>query len=43
VCPAAVAQTVGNTFDCIATTGSSKTPFVVTVRSSSGYVTYVGK
>jgi len=43
-CPPVVAQTVGKTFDCIATTGDgSKTPFVVTVRSSSGYVTFVGK
>jgi hypothetical protein len=50
VCPAVVPQEPGRTFECIATTKStkppftvSKTPFIVTVQSSRGYVTYVGK
>jgi len=50
VCPAAVPQETGKTFECIATTKStkppftvSKTPFIVTVQSTKGYVTYVGK
>jgi hypothetical protein len=50
VCPAKVAQEAGKTFECVATTaaikaphGPVKTPFVVTVQNSKGYVTYVGK
>ncbi len=50
VCPSAVPQEKGKTFECVATTRSltkpvkvGKTPFVVTVQNSSGYVTYVGK
>jgi hypothetical protein len=50
VCPKAVPQEAGRTFECIATTKSTKapftvvkTPFVVTVQSSKGYVTYEGK
>lgn len=50
VCPKSVPQEAGRTFECIATTKStkapftvSKTPFVVTVQSSKGYVTYEGK
>jgi len=50
VCPTAVPAQKGQTFECIATTHSTtkpstelKTPFVVTVQSSAGYVTYVGK
>jgi len=50
VCPSAVAAVKGQTFECIATSTSttkppvvSKTPFVVTVQTSAGYVTYVGK
>jgi hypothetical protein len=50
VCPPVVAQETGKTFECVATTHSAKhptvaikTPFVVTVQSNKGYVTYVGK
>jgi len=50
VCPAAVPAKKGQTFECIATSHSttkpsteSKTPFIVTVQNSAGYVTYVGK
>jgi hypothetical protein len=48
ICPAVVPQQPGKTFECIATTRSGKhpaikTPFIVTVQSSKGYVTYVGK
>jgi hypothetical protein len=49
VCPAIVAQRPGK-FPCIATTFSAKkprkrikTPFVVTIHNTSGYVTYIGK
>jgi hypothetical protein len=49
VCPPKVVQRPG-TFPCIATTIAPgkphkkiKTPFVVTIHNSSGYVTYVGK
>ena len=50
VCPTAVPQETGKTFECIATTTTTKppiktltTPFVVTIQNSKGYVTYVGK
>jgi hypothetical protein len=50
VCPTAVPQEKGKTFECVATTravkephGPVKTPFVVTVQTDKGYVTYVGK
>ena len=46
VCPTTVPQETGKTFECIATTTKApitKTPFVVTVQNSKGYVTYVGK
>jgi len=50
VCPTIVAQEPGKTFECVATTHNAKnpalvtkTPFVVTVQTSKGYVTYVGK
>jgi hypothetical protein len=50
VCPAAVPQEAGRTFECIATSTSpkpphavTKTPFVVTIQNSGGYVTYVGR
>ncbi len=50
VCPVGIAQEAGKTFECIATTPNAKnpkvtvtTPFVVTIESSKGYVTYVGK
>jgi len=50
VCPTAVAQEAGKTFECVATSTSTKapfvvtkTPFVVTIHNSKGYVTYVGK
>jgi hypothetical protein len=50
VCPTAVPQEKGRTFECIATTRTiakpvkvGKTPFVVTIQNSSGFVTYVGK
>lgn len=49
VCPAKVAQQPGK-FACIATTRSAKrphrkikTPFVVTIHNTKGYVTYVGE
>jgi len=49
VCPAKVPQKPGK-FACIATTyraknphKKTKTPFVVTIHNTSGYVTYVGK
>src|SRR6476661_5704427 len=47
VCPTAVPQEKGRTFECIATTETikapvkkGKTPFVVTVQNANGYVTY---
>ena len=50
VCPAAVPAEKGKTFECIATGRSTtpphavtKTPFLVTIESNRGYVTYVGK
>jgi hypothetical protein len=50
LCPAAVAQEKGRTFECIATTRGVKppfalikTPFIVTVQSDKGFVTYTGK
>jgi hypothetical protein len=50
VCPTAVPAQKGQTFECIATSHSttkpsteSKTPFLVTVQTNAGYVTYVGK
>jgi hypothetical protein len=50
VCPAAVPQEKGRTFECIATIRAtkpphavSKSPFAVTIQSDRGYVTYVGK
>jgi Domain of unknown function (DUF4333) len=50
VCPAAVPQEKGRTFECIATTETikrpvkhAKTPFVVTIQNDNGYVTYEGK
>jgi hypothetical protein len=50
VCPTAVPQEKGKTFDCIATTPGVKPPFaliktlfVVTVQNDRGFVTYAGK
>ena len=50
VCPTAVPQVKGNTFECVATTRTvtkpvkvGKTPFVVTIQNANGYVTYAGK
>jgi hypothetical protein len=50
VCPAAVPAEKAKTFECIATGHSAtpphaltKTPFLVTIQSNKGYVTYVGK
>jgi hypothetical protein len=50
VCPTAVATEVGKTFECVATSTSTKapfvvtkTPFIVTIQNNKGYVTYVGK
>jgi hypothetical protein len=50
VCPAAVPQEKGKTFECLATTRTTKPPvkvgkttFVVTVQNDKGYVTYAGK
>jgi hypothetical protein len=49
-CPGAVPQRIGVTFTCVATTHRSRAPhtsvltaFAVTVRSATGYATYVGK
>jgi len=50
ICPTTVLQEAGKTFQCIATSTSTKppfvvtkTPFVVTIQTNKGYVTYVGK
>jgi H2-forming N5,N10-methylenetetrahydromethanopterin dehydrogenase-like enzyme len=50
VCPAAVPAEKGKTFECIATGRGTKpphavtkTPFLVTIQSDRGYVTYAGK
>jgi hypothetical protein len=50
ICPVAVAQEKGKTFECVATVTSAtkppkttKTPFVVTIQNANGYVTYEGK
>jgi hypothetical protein len=50
VCPPVVVAQAGKTFECVATTQSTKkpvhpiqTPFVVTIQNSHGGVTYVGK
>jgi alpha-D-ribose 1-methylphosphonate 5-triphosphate synthase subunit PhnL len=50
VCPVTVVQEQGKTFECIATTRAAKkpyslvkTPFIVTVQNTKGYVTYAGK
>jgi hypothetical protein len=50
VCPTAVPQEKGKTFECVATTSTTKPPikvgkttFVVTVQNDKGYVTYAGK
>src|SRR5271157_1760110 len=50
VCPTSVTTEVGKTFECVATSTSTKapfvvtkTPFVVTIQNTRGYVTYVGK
>jgi hypothetical protein len=49
-CPAQVPQEAGKTFECIAITRAVKkphqpirTPFVVTIQNSKGFVTYEGK
>jgi hypothetical protein len=49
-CPPVVVAGRGKTFECVATTQSTKkpthairTPFVVTIQNSRGGVTYVGK
>jgi hypothetical protein len=49
-CPASPPHEKGDTFTCVATTHSPanpskvvKTPFVVTVQTNKGYVTYVGR
>jgi anti-sigma factor RsiW len=50
VCPTAVPQVKGETFECLATTRTitkpvkvGKTPFLVTIQNGNGYVTYAGK
>ena len=50
VCPQAVPQEVGKTFECIARITAVKpphavtsSPFLVTIQNNRGYVTYVGK
>ncbi len=49
-CPPLVVQEAGRTFECVATIPNAKqpskptkTPFIVTIHNSKGYVTYVGK
>lgn len=49
-CPQYVTQEPGVTFECVATTASTKkkgilirTPFVVTVETKAGFVSYTGK
>jgi hypothetical protein len=49
-CPAAMPAEKGKTFECVAITHSAtpphneiKTPFLVTIQSNRGYVTYEGK
>ena len=49
-CPAPMPAVPGNTFECVASVEAakaphtvSKTPFVVTIQSPRGYVTYAGK
>ena len=39
-CPKVVPQQKGRNFACIATIGTTKTPFAVTQQNSRGYVTY---
>lgn len=50
VCPATVPQEKGTTFECVATTSTTKPPvkvgkttFVVTITNDKGFVTYRGK
>jgi hypothetical protein len=50
VCPAAVPQETGRTFECIAKVTAAtpphavtNSPFLVTIQNNRGYVTYVGK
>jgi hypothetical protein len=50
VCPNTVVIQKGKSFECIATSTSPKpphntvkTPFIVTIQTNRGYVTYVGK
>jgi hypothetical protein len=49
VCPAPMPAVPGSTFECIATSTNpkthavTKTPFVVTIQTPRGFVTYVGK
>ena len=50
VCPPVVAAQAGKTFECVATTTTTKkpihqvkTPFLVTIQNNRGGVTYVGK
>ena len=49
-CPAPMPAVPGNTFECIASIAAakpphkvSKTPFLVTIRTARGYVTYEGR
>jgi hypothetical protein len=50
ICPNTVVIEKGKSFECIATSKSPKaphntikTPFIVTIQTNRGYVTYVGK
>jgi hypothetical protein len=50
VCPAPMPAVVGSTFECIASIAAAKaphavtkTPFVVTIQTPRGFVTYAGK
>jgi hypothetical protein len=49
-CPAPMPAVPGNTFECVASVEAAhaphtvtKTPFVVTIQTPRGYVTYAGK
>ena len=43
ICPKVVPQEKGHNFTCIATVGKNTTPFAVTQKNNSGYVTYQAK
>jgi hypothetical protein len=50
LCPAPMTAVPGNTFECVASIEAAaaphtvtKTPYIVTIQSSRGFVTYVSK